>query len=189
MALPVLLPKMTKGRAIELGSGIGYTALVLASMGWDVVATDTESIIRSVLRKNIDNNKASLSGTVQVRQLDWTTHEESSWDDLVGFDLILTADTLYAPHLVEPLLRTLHKLSYKTSTPVIVAIERRDGALLDNALERARTEFNFKVHRVPHKKLAKLVQKASYGWSKEDWSDIELWKLVGSSIPKDPDEI
>lgn len=42
--------------ALDLGSGIGLTALALRSLGCDVLATDTEQVISSVLRTNILNN-------------------------------------------------------------------------------------------------------------------------------------
>lgn len=153
--------------------------LTLASMGWDVVATDTRRVIHSVLQKNIDNHQASVRGTVQVLELDWMAHAETHWDNsLSGFDVVLTADTLYVPHLVRPLLHTLRRLVHGPSTLVLVAIERRDGTLLDDAFEQARSEFGFNVQRVPDKKLVKAIQKARCEWLKGDWSGIELWKLV-----------
>lgn len=159
---------------------------MLASLGWDVVATDTQRVIHSVLQKNIETNKLSVAGTVQVRELDWTA--TAALADCVGatdgrrcsgFDLILTADTLYVPHLVEPLLHTIHSLALDNpSALVFVAIERRDSALLDNALQRAQSEFGFDVQRIPDSKLAKAIRKAQCEWRKEDWSGVELWKLV-----------
>lgn len=142
-------------RAIELGAGIGLTSfvllypcilyytssafsLVLSSIGVDVLATDTHHVISSVLRHNAQQNAPSESagsGSIQVRELDWTVPPSNwSWDnpsvvasstsneqvplptdgtDLLGppFDLILSSDTLYSPTLVTPLLRTLRTLS------------------------------------------------------------------------------
>ncbi|TCD60575.1 hypothetical protein EIP91_009847 [Steccherinum ochraceum] len=79
-----LLSDGCKPRAIELGSGVGLTALALASMGWDVLATDLPPVIDSVLSGNVARNVANLpagSGSVQVRTLDWTVPpNEWSWD-------------------------------------------------------------------------------------------------------------
>lgn len=146
-------------RAIELGSGVGLSAYVrlhfaspnskakhlrtlslsLAAQGWSVLATDTPTVVNTVLRPNILRNTqyTRLPGNVQVRALDWTVPPEGwTWtdplmvadhlpnsesrnefqevggDELLGppFDLILTSDTVYTPSLVTPLLRTLKHL-------------------------------------------------------------------------------
>ncbi|KLO12606.1 hypothetical protein SCHPADRAFT_407983 [Schizopora paradoxa] len=69
--------------AIELGSGIGLSALTLASMGWDVLATDIQPVVDAVLRPNVRNNAQVLHpGSIQVRELDWTIPPEAwRWDD------------------------------------------------------------------------------------------------------------
>ncbi|TBU50909.1 hypothetical protein BD309DRAFT_995977 [Dichomitus squalens] len=125
-------------RAIELGSGVGLTALALASMGWDVIATDLQDVISSVLTPNISRNRAHLppgSGAIEARVLDWTVPPDQwLWDDpktiasqqlekpsnagqhnpillQPPFDLIISSDTLYVAELVTPLMRSLHTLS------------------------------------------------------------------------------
>ncbi|KAF9052955.1 hypothetical protein BJ165DRAFT_1339001 [Panaeolus papilionaceus] len=132
----------THPSAIELGSGIGLTALALSSLGWDVLATDIPHVIDSVLEKNINNNLSALpqgSGRIQIRELDWTVRPDNwTWNhqkiiashnpdqnspsmvqpSLLSppFDLIYSADTVYLIELVEPLLRTLHALSTLSAT-------------------------------------------------------------------------
>ncbi|KAF9532255.1 hypothetical protein CPB83DRAFT_847524 [Crepidotus variabilis] len=193
-------------RAIELGSGIGLTALALASLGWDVVATDTPHVVTSVLKRNISTNLSTLpsgSGTVQVRELDWLVpHEQWTWDnpsiiassatlselttsspDLLRppFDLIFTADTVYATELIEPMLRTLSTLSCPLSSsnvpPVLLCVERRDPRLVDRLLSDAKEKWGFTVERIPHRKVAKALEKSGTHWEKGDWEDVELWKL------------
>jgi len=120
-----------------LGSGIGLTALTLASLGWDILATDIPNVVSMVLSQNITQNTAVLpanSGSIEFRELDWTVPPEKwSWDNnkviasassedspavsnpkinLLGppFDLIVTSDTIYSPELAQPLLRTLFAL-------------------------------------------------------------------------------
>ena len=63
-----------------------YNRLALASLGYDVLATDLPTVISSVLSHNINNNVnvnlPSGSGSIQVRALDWTvTPEKWTWSD------------------------------------------------------------------------------------------------------------
>ncbi|KAK7014912.1 hypothetical protein R3P38DRAFT_2998353, partial [Favolaschia claudopus] len=122
--------------AIELGSGIGLTALAIARLGCNVTATDLPWVISRCLEKNIENNISQLppgSGNILVRELDWTVSPNSwLWDHETiiasptltppastssrlpqldqGLDLIVTADTIYSSELVTPFLQTLHAL-------------------------------------------------------------------------------
>ncbi|KAF8902055.1 putative methyltransferase-domain-containing protein [Gymnopilus junonius] len=185
-------------RAIELGSGIGLTALALSSLGWDLLATDLRHVISSVLEKNVKNNLSALpsgSGKIQIRELDWLVPPDKwFWDQSLPhlaeaqglirppFDLIVSADTIYSTELLEPMLRTLHALSAlsKSSTsrfpPILLCIERRDPELIDQLLENAKEKWQFSVERIPHKKVAKIVEKSAQ-WDKSEWDDVELWKL------------
>ena len=209
-------------RAIELGSGIGFTAsvffnfslhpaftfmfrLALASLGWDVLATDIPHVIESVLKNNVTNNIAGLppnSGIVQVRELDWfvppanwiwnhksiISHSSplipsaTSCPSLLRppFDLIISADTVYASELLQPFLRTLYSLSMLSTSrppPIFLCVERRDSLLLDRLLSDAKDKWNFAVERIPHKKLARSLEKSGVQWKKSDWDGVELWKL------------
>ncbi|KAG7092336.1 hypothetical protein E1B28_008697 [Marasmius oreades] len=195
---------------IELGSGIGLTSLVLSSLGWKkVVATDTASVISSVLSQNITNN--SLGGDdcrILVRELDWTISPERwTWDnDYVvtsasytsttrrlshPFDLIVTADTVYEPSLLEPLLRTIHGLctmsvavSPNSRAPMILlCFERRDPVLVDSLLAAARNKWNFRVNKVPGRKLSKAMEKSGLDWRRSDWEGVEVWKFVFRRAP------
>ncbi|OJA14835.1 hypothetical protein AZE42_00789 [Rhizopogon vesiculosus] len=118
-------------KAVELGSGIGLMALVLASLGYDVLATDTTHVCASVLRTNINANAHLVPGCVHVRELDWGVDPEGwTWDDHCSitspaltrsedgrnviappFDLIVSSDTIYDVALVTPLFKTIHALS------------------------------------------------------------------------------
>jgi len=179
------------GRAIELGSGTGLTALTLAAHGWNVIATDIDHVVTSVLQPNIARN--AVSGTVRVCQLDWTIPPPWDFDHpsvistapkspvaCPTLDLIVTADTVYSRELVEPLLRTLHTLCVDQEKQPIVylCIERRDPALVDHLLQEADTRWNFTISRIPHKKLARAVEKHAKGWTRDDWQDVHLWKFV-----------
>ncbi|QRW26975.1 methyltransferase domain protein [Rhizoctonia solani] len=113
-----------------------FFSLVLASLGYHVLATDGHPSVLALLTQNIQRNAQNLPGSVQVRELDWCVPPERwDWSDpssitspraYIGdpelrvappvFDLIVTADTLYVPHLTPHLLRTLDHL--QALTPV-----------------------------------------------------------------------
>ena len=159
-------------------------------------------MLSAVLQRNIDSNRSQLpegAGSIHTRELDWTvdpalwtwshptiiashdyyTNAHPSTDTLgPPFDLILTADTLYTPHLVGPLLRVLHALSAIDSPPIYLALERRDPRLADDALQEARDLWSFSVQRVPHKKVTRAMLKAGCKWNAVDWEGVEIWKLV-----------
>ncbi|KAJ4488071.1 hypothetical protein J3R30DRAFT_3363496 [Lentinula aciculospora] len=123
-------------RAIELGSGIGLSALVLSALGYSTVyATDTKLVINSVLARNIESNLPAFARPnreILVRELDWLVPPENwYWNNdraiasdsmqlfegtssPAPFNLIITSDTIYEESLVEPLLRTLQALSLQS---------------------------------------------------------------------------
>jgi len=113
---------------------------VLASLGYDVLATDTAHVCASVLRDNISANAHLVPGRVHVRELDWDIDpREWNWDDLYSitspapstrvddphdvlsppFDLIVSTDTIYDAALVTPLFKTIHALSVLSYTSTL----------------------------------------------------------------------
>ncbi|KAK8846844.1 hypothetical protein IAR55_005932 [Kwoniella newhampshirensis] len=145
-------------QVLELGAGIGYTSLCLASTGWDVVSTDIEPVLSGVLRGNIEDGlrviRANLSlgsvGGIEVRELDWervTSCERDTldWLDQKEWDMIVMTDTFYAPHLIGPLWDTLAYVSTpriaSTSHPPTSTQETRQppGPLSTTMTSKART--------------------------------------------------
>lgn len=235
-------------RVIELGSGVGLTALALYSMGWDVCATDIEPVISTVLRPNVlanvdmTNIGSANEATIECKELDWSVPPERwAWRDPLRvtqrspqdssqptdleremnsmdgtrrqlgppFDLIVTADTLYTPSLVEPLLRSLHhlalasmpsnersnktgpsgKLKTQLSCPIFVAVERRDPQLMDSTFEACSRVWGFKIERIRSIKIRKSLEKAGLSWERDAegasaWDGVEIWKmrLPGSAL-------
>ncbi|KAK1232943.1 hypothetical protein PQX77_003857 [Marasmius sp. AFHP31] len=196
---------------IELGSGIGLTSLVLGTLGWKrIIATDIAPVISSVLAHNITNNLSvannSDDSNILVRELDWTVPPEHwTWEDdkviasastmstvrptsrlSFPLDLIVTADTVYEPSLIQPLLRTMHALSTQSITisptgrapSILLCLERRDPELTDSLLADARTRWSFRVDRVPDRKLSKAMERSGLKWPRNEWEGVELWKLV-----------
>lgn len=120
LPLPARSPAKPAKRAIELGAGVGYLSLVLASLGYDVVSTDIPPVLENVLRPNVmvglDVLRRSTAqtpvvsgitprpsplaaargveciGQVQVCELDWTT--TTAHTVTPGADLDLSVDMI-----------------------------------------------------------------------------------------------
>ncbi|KAJ7285898.1 hypothetical protein C8J57DRAFT_1286154 [Mycena rebaudengoi] len=195
-------------RAIELGGGIGLTALVLSHLGCNVITSDLPWVITKCLANNIESNLPRLipgaSGQILVRELDWTVPPDRwLWDHdtiiasqscsgneqpqplSVPFDLIVTADTVYSVSLITPLLRTIHalctlsmSLTQRRSPTVFICVERRDPAVVDKMLEDAKSAWGFTIVRVPPRKIPKAMEKAGIKWERQEWEGVEIWKLT-----------
>jgi SAM-dependent methyltransferase len=197
-------------RALDVGAGVGYLALCLAAWGYDVVATDIEPVVSSVLRPNIDAGLNTLRlakarsgsdvgvgiGSITVVSLDWTLFDSHSDQDKESdsssthptsdlpseckdpFDLILSTDTIYHSPLVRPLWATLRHFalsagSKSPSPQVLIALERRDGLLVGQALASGR-QMGFELKAVPGTKLSKALK--AWKWARDDWDGVEVWK-------------
>jgi len=179
-----------RASVLELGSGVGYLALTLASMGYDVVASDIEPVISTVLRPNVEDGLRVLRGSmgdvgdVRVVDLDWTV------DDPIGLLLerglgrgreistIISTDTIYHPPLIKPFFNTLAGLCRggNASPVIILGIERRDSEMVDRALEVG-MEMGFDLKRVGKGRVEKVVEKAGWGWKGgEGWEGVEIWR-------------
>ncbi|SNX86230.1 uncharacterized protein MEPE_04939 [Melanopsichium pennsylvanicum] len=127
-------------RMLELGSGTGLLSLLMARLGWKVIATDIPPVLDSVLEPNVKLGvyqlvNAGIAGEdqIHVAELDWMVEPDKwHWDPELDFpttkayasscrasiepaaeqhfDLILTADTIYEPSLIRPLFSTLAHL-------------------------------------------------------------------------------
>jgi predicted nicotinamide N-methyase len=100
-ALAEALPDVRGLRVVELGCGLGVTALVAAARGADVVATDWAEEAIELLLRNAERNGLGLRAEVR----DW----REPWDD--RFDLAVAADVLYERRNVEPVLARLRELA------------------------------------------------------------------------------
>ncbi|GAA6050083.1 hypothetical protein JCM3770_001361 [Rhodotorula araucariae] len=182
-------------RAIDLGSGTGLVALSLAALGYTTLATDLPALVSGLLGANVSSESPAPfpPSRLAAHPLDWfTAPEDLSFPrgHAPPFDLIATADTVYAPALSAPLLRTLAHLAlagrggrphHRPPAPVFLALERRDPALVDAFLDLARgDEYGFKCARVEHARLRRLVEdpEGTLAWEDEaDWDGVEVWKL------------
>ena len=76
------------GRLLELGCGVGFSSLVAAGLGYDVVATDYYAEALDFVAANAELNGLA---NVATRILDW----RKPADDLGTFDVVAAADVLY----------------------------------------------------------------------------------------------
>nr|ODN91696.1 hypothetical protein L203_00946 [Cryptococcus depauperatus CBS 7841] len=186
-------------KVIELGSGTGYASLVLASLGWEVTATDIEPVLSSVLSHNVTVCKRvllqhGLPAEIKVGMIDWEQYASGASEEAmeVGtkrWDMIVMTDTLYASHLIDPLWKTLIRLSSNTirppslsleqdksergaASPIYFALESRDPAMIAQALDRGRA-LRFELKKVGGR-VGKTLRK--WGWYKNDWEGVEIWK-------------
>lgn len=125
--------------AVELGAGVGYLSLVLASLGYDVTATDIPPVLDSVLAPNIAAGldrltrrvatpvfagkvpsrnlsrakdlpgRKEIIGRITARELDWLNPDPDV--EALRPDVIVTSDTIYHPVLVPALFGTIARLS------------------------------------------------------------------------------
>jgi predicted nicotinamide N-methyase len=93
-----------RGRALELGCGLGLVSIAAKHRGFDVLATDyyDDALLFAA------HNAAQATGSpMATRMVDWTAMP----DDLGTFDVVLAADVLYemryAPVVADAVARTL----------------------------------------------------------------------------------
>jgi predicted nicotinamide N-methyase len=118
-------------RVLELGSGSGWLALRLASLGAEVTATDRKGML-ALLSRNVAINqrrwldKEEEEGLqVEVEELDWD-NLDTTWSlDDGGPHLIIGSDLVYLHENHPPLLRALTYLSSRGARCVLSWEERK----------------------------------------------------------------
>ncbi|KAJ8084656.1 hypothetical protein PM082_003431 [Marasmius tenuissimus] len=129
-------------RILELGSGIGFLGIVVASLQQllrgvsSLWLTDVNEDVLSQCRQNLslDCNLSSKHPDVHYRTLDWFDALEDEQGGLHSFlrecsaEIILGADVVFDPSLVDPLAATLSQALRQTSpTPTaIIALTVRN---------------------------------------------------------------
>lgn len=186
-----------KKKVIELGSGIGLTALALRQiLHADVVASDCEAILPLLMRNIRENVDPTLPGQVTVRRIDWCERQDRCRDDAEEvFDMIVMSDVIYAPDLLQPLLDTVMAFMSPRTT-LYLAQEVRVVSLLHEFLDMCAQEM--KISQIPEQELdaaiqAQLMKKPSCEDAihqtleeTKDWSGVAIYKmkLKGSTTRK-----
>lgn len=115
-------------------------------------------------------------GVVNLNRLEGSSQSDDHTTN-THLDLIVTTDTVYAPELIDPLLKTLDELSSGSSRPPLIylALERRDPGVIESFLKKSQEFMNFKTNRIDHQVLVKLT--TQMGWELDDWEGVEIYKL------------
>ena len=89
---PVMVAKMTEhldvepgDRILEIGTGSGYQAAVLAWLGAHVTSLERQTTLIEAARARIDAIAPDLAGTVEIREADGSLGDEAGapWDGIV----------------------------------------------------------------------------------------------------------
>jgi predicted nicotinamide N-methyase len=83
-----LAPRESRGRALELGCGVGLVTVAAMTAGYSVLATDYYTDALAFTRANAWRTLGSQPDT---HMIDWRAFPA----DVTGFDLILASDVLY----------------------------------------------------------------------------------------------
>ena len=134
---------------LELGAGIGQVALVLASIGAHVVATD-RSLVLPLLQANLENNAHRIppsdlgGGSAVGAELEWATDIVYNPDLLPPgsekWDYILAADCLKCKEFVPLLHATLLAYAHPETT-IIFSYEERGLQALDVFRDATQQDF------------------------------------------------
>jgi hypothetical protein len=133
------------GRVLEVGAGCGFLSMALAAHGVakHVVATECMPV-KENLQYNLDLNGTQLTAAgshVECCPLDWLhldrDCQSSPCVHATTFDTILGTDVLFSPLLVEPLLRTLQRMSRSSKSTIYICVQIRCTASHALFLEKA----------------------------------------------------
>lgn len=122
----VAAPEIVRGeRTLELGAGIGVTAIAALAAGANLLAIDYAPEALTLCRLNALRNTGHEPRT---RQLNWR-QPDVAFEGLIGdgFPVVLAADVLYERRDVEPLLALVARLVAPGGT-LWLAHPRRDSA-------------------------------------------------------------
>lgn len=146
-----------KGRIIELGAGLGLCGILAHRLrssinggssspshdeGTSVMLTDGDTDVLPHLRENVERNTNSQFGNIACHQLLWGIDTSNNFlDRQCGgdtFDIILAADIVYAPIIVQPLWETVQTLLSRGTGIFLLAYTQRDLKVsIENVLSAA----------------------------------------------------
>ncbi|XP_008328730.1 methyltransferase-like protein 22 [Cynoglossus semilaevis] len=128
---------------LELGAGMGFTSIVMATVAKTVYCTDVGDDLLSMCERNVSVNRHMTKnggGEVKVKQLDWLQYSlctdadvDFSWTEEEVADLydnthfIIAADVIYDEDLTDGLFRILYRLcrNFTHTCTVLLSLEKR----------------------------------------------------------------
>lgn len=196
---------------LELGGGVGFTSIVMATTSKTVYCTDVGDDLLSMCEKNVTLNRHLLEpdgGVVKVRRLDWLQHHlstdadaEFSWSEEEVCDLydnttfIIAADVCYDDDLTDALFRTLHNLcsNFARGCTVFISVEKRMNFTLRHLDVTCEAYNHFRRCLMQLQELQEggrcsfTVEQLTCGFQQflmyERIEHLELWKVKATPLP------
>jgi hypothetical protein len=140
---------------VELGAGTGLPGVVAAHFASKVAVTDGNEIVLDLLNQNVtalQNKRDSNVCSVSALQLVWGNHGhiQALLENMSAVDVVVAADVVQWPSVLEPLLRTVKALLWNSEEkqPVfIVGIVNRAASTYDMVFDLA-GDFGFTYRKV-----------------------------------------
>jgi protein-lysine N-methyltransferase EEF2KMT len=147
-------------RVLELGSGAGLLGIGMKKLGAkSVLMTDGDPNVLKGMRTNIEINRCDC----KVERLLW-----GDKSDISGYEVVICADVVYDPELIDPLLYTLSELIDNDILCLIALTERSKETI--NSFKNTCLKYNL---------FPKLVERVPVDWYfiREDVNMIRLFEL------------
>ncbi|RHY35188.1 hypothetical protein DYB32_000327 [Aphanomyces invadans] len=168
-------PDLFRGqRVMELGAGVGFTGLVLASLpsvASAVVLTDYAPIVMQNLRYNIEVNASRLRcPQVDAMMVDWTTWKwmDAPWDILIAADCVY--DVAAFPAMVHVLATFLDAGKTKSA---IFASTLRNQDTFDAFLDQLH------LHKIEYEDLtAAAISKMPHAFLYDNRGSIRVCRMT-----------
>ncbi|CAD5208345.1 unnamed protein product [Bursaphelenchus xylophilus] len=137
-------------RILELGAGCGLAGIAVASHFPNIrlTTTDCDENVLQQLKANVKNNFGEENFIHEVRELDWL---KTSENDVINekFGMIIAADVIYDPELLEAFLNTVTLVLRRNSeAKAILAFKERNPdtfKLFMDTLARSKLEVTMKA--------------------------------------------
>jgi len=126
-------------RIIELGAGSGLLGLALLKYSEEILSytfTDYSPMILNLLRENslLNFSEDQLDKRVKIEELDWNQYSIDK-SDQDCFDLILAADVVYDPSVIDNLVKTIK---------ILLQTNKQCSAYIANAIRNESTYDQFR---------------------------------------------
>jgi len=127
---------------VELGAGVGLPGLVASNFASRVLLTDgNDLVVESVLKKNVSAYGSSAKNVVSAQKFLWG--DKNDLQCILGnfgtVDVVLAADVVQWPCVLEPLLNSIKALLWESSEPLfILGFVNRSQSTFEEFLDLAK---------------------------------------------------